>query len=125
MGACLARSGAPVTLVVRPESLAHYPEQLQLESTFGNFTVPVARASTVPPVDVLWITVKATELVPALGAVTKPEWVGAMVPLLNGIDHLALLRSRMPQRRSLPRPSQSSRSELRRDTSSTDLLSRD
>src|SRR5580704_15289486 len=94
MGACLARSGAPVTLVVRPESLARYPEQLQLESAFGNFSVPVARASTVPPVDVLWITVKATELVPALGAVTKPEWVGAIVPLLNGIDHLALLRSR-------------------------------
>jgi 2-dehydropantoate 2-reductase len=94
MGACLARSGAPVTLVVRPESLAHYPEQLQLESAFGNFSVPVARASTVPPVDVLWITVKATELVPALGALTKPESVGAIVPLLNGIDHLALLRSR-------------------------------
>jgi 2-dehydropantoate 2-reductase len=94
MGACLARSGAPVTLVVRPESLAHYPEQLQLESAFGNFSVPVARASSVPPVDVLWITVKATELVSALGAVTTPEWVGAIVPLLNGIDHLALLRSR-------------------------------
>ncbi|MGA9979578.1 MAG: 2-dehydropantoate 2-reductase [Candidatus Sulfotelmatobacter sp.] len=94
MGACLARSGAPVTLVVRPESLAHYPEQLQLESAFGNFSVPVARASSVPAVDVLWITVKATELVPALGAVTKPESVGAIVPLLNGVDHLALLCSR-------------------------------
>src|ERR1700689_1050451 len=94
MGACLARSGAPVTLVVRPESLARYPEPLQLESAFGNFSVPVARASTVPPVDVLWLTVKATEPVPALGPVTKPEWVGAIVPLLNGIDHLALLRSR-------------------------------
>ena len=66
MGACLARSGAPVTLVIRPESLAHYPEQLQLESAFGNFSVPVARASTVPAVDVLWITVKATQLEPAL-----------------------------------------------------------
>lgn len=94
MGGCLARSGAPVSLVVRPESLPRYPEQLQLESAFGNFSVPVARASTVPPVDVLWITVKATELVPALGAVTKPESVAAIVPLLNGIDHLALLRSR-------------------------------
>jgi 2-dehydropantoate 2-reductase len=94
MGASLARSGAPVTLVVRPESLAYYPEQLQLESAFGNFSVPVARASAVPPVDVLWITVKATELVPSLAALTKPESVGAIIPLLNGIDHLALLRSR-------------------------------
>jgi 2-dehydropantoate 2-reductase len=94
MGACLARSGAPATLVVRPESLAQYPEQLQLESAFGDFTVTVARASEVPPCDVLWLTVKATELAPALATLTKPESVGAIVPLLNGIDHLALLRSK-------------------------------
>jgi 2-dehydropantoate 2-reductase len=93
-GACLARSGAPVTLVVRPESLARYPEQLQLESAFGNFSVPVGRAAEVPPCDVLWLTVKATELAPALAALTTPESVGAIVPLLNGIDHLALLRSK-------------------------------
>jgi 2-dehydropantoate 2-reductase len=102
MGACLARSGAPVTLVVRPESLARYSEQLQLESAFGKFTVPVARASTVPPVDVLWITVKATELVAALGALTEPESVRAIVPLLNGVDHVALLRSKYGVERVIP-----------------------
>jgi 2-dehydropantoate 2-reductase len=80
--------------VVRPESLTRYPEQLQLESAFGNFSVAVARATEVPPCDVLWITVKATELAPALGALTEPESVGAIVPLLNGIDHVVLLRSR-------------------------------
>ena len=48
VGACLARSGAAVTLVVRAESLAGYPDHLQLESAFGNFTVPVARAAEVP-----------------------------------------------------------------------------
>lgn len=94
MGACLARSGAPVTLVVRPETLARYPEQLQLESPFGNFSVTVARAVEVPPADVLWITVKATQLDAALASFTKPEAVKAIVPLLNGIDHLALLRSK-------------------------------
>jgi 2-dehydropantoate 2-reductase len=94
IGASLARTGAPVTLVVKPESLANYPEQLQLESAFGNVTVPVARASTVPPTDVLWIAVKATQLERALSALTNPESVGAIVPLLNGIDHLALLRSK-------------------------------
>lgn len=94
MGACLARSGAPVTLVVRPESLARYPAQLDLESAFGNFTVPVSRAAEVPPADVLWITVKATQLDAALALVTKPESIKAIVPLLNGIDHLALLRSK-------------------------------
>jgi 2-dehydropantoate 2-reductase len=94
IGACLARSGAPVTLVVRPESLKQYPEQLRLESAFGNFSVPVSRAAEVPPADVLWITVKATQLEAALASFKKPGGVKAIVPLLNGIDHLALLRSK-------------------------------
>jgi 2-dehydropantoate 2-reductase len=94
IGACLARSGAAVTLVVKPESLARYPADLQLESAFGNFSVPVSRAAKVPPVDVLWITVKATQLDSALAAVTRPRSIGAIVPLLNGIDHIPLLRSK-------------------------------
>jgi len=94
IGACLARSGASVTLVVRPGSLAQYPEQLRLESAFGNFSVPVSRVAEVPPADVLWITVKATQLDLALAALTRPELVKAIVPLLNGIDHLPFLRSK-------------------------------
>jgi 2-dehydropantoate 2-reductase len=93
IGACLARSGAPVTMVVRRESLAQYPNQLQLESPFGNFSVPVARAAEVPACDVLWIAVKATQLDAALNSI-HPESVGTIIPLLNGIDHLALLRKR-------------------------------
>ena len=94
IGACLARSGESVTVVVRPESLTKYPEQLHLESAFGNFSVPVARASEVPAADVLWIAVKATQLDAALALFTNPQSVKAIVPLLNGIDHLALLRAR-------------------------------
>ncbi len=94
VGACLARSGAPVTMVVRRESLPTYPEQLQLESPFGNFSVPAARAAEVPPSDVLWLTVKATQLDAALAAVTRPESVRTIVPLLNGIDHIAMLRGK-------------------------------
>jgi 2-dehydropantoate 2-reductase len=94
IGACLARTGDSVIMVVKPESLAQYPERLQLESAFGNFTVPVARSAEVPPADVLWITVKATQLNDALMAFRHPESVRAMVPLLNGIDHLAMLRAR-------------------------------
>lgn len=94
IGASLARSGASVTMVVRAEALAKFPEQIQLESAFGNIRVPVARASEVPPADVLWLSVKATQLETALGALTKPASVGAIVPLLNGIDHLASLRTR-------------------------------
>jgi 2-dehydropantoate 2-reductase len=94
MGACLAHSGASLTLIVRRESLAQYPRQLHLESPFGNFDAGVSIAAEVPPVDVLWVTVKATQLEPALAAVTNSASVRAIVPLLNGIDHLALLRSK-------------------------------
>jgi 2-dehydropantoate 2-reductase len=98
MGACLAHTGDDVTLVVRRESVAQYPRQLRLESPFGDFTVDVSTAAEVPreapPVDVLWITVKATELDAALRSITHPENIRAIVPLLNGIDHLALLRSK-------------------------------
>lgn len=94
IGACLAHSGAPVTMVVRQAALANYPEQLQLESPFGNFRVPISRAAMVPPVDVLWLAVKATQLEQSLAALTQPESVSAIVPLLNGIDHLAFLRAR-------------------------------
>jgi 2-dehydropantoate 2-reductase len=93
VGACLAHSGAPVTLVVRRESLAQYPRQLRLESPFGNFEANVSVAAEVPAVDVLWLTVKAPQLEPALAALTHPSGVQAMVPLLNGVDHLWRLRS--------------------------------
>ncbi len=93
IGASLARLGDSVTAVVKPQSLASYPEQLKLESPFGNIVVPVARSAEVPPVDVLWITVKATQLQDSLAALTHPESVGAIVPLLNGLDHLSWLRS--------------------------------
>jgi 2-dehydropantoate 2-reductase len=94
IGACLAHSGESVTVVVRPQSLADYPEELSLESSFGNFTVPVSRAAEVPAADVLWIAVKATQLNAALSSFAKPDSVKAIVPLLNGIDHLAVLRAR-------------------------------
>jgi 2-dehydropantoate 2-reductase len=87
---------------VRAAALATYPRQLQLESTFGNITVPVFAGAEVPPVDVLWLTVKATQLEDSLTAVKHPESVGRIVPLLNGIDHLPLLRSRYGAERVIP-----------------------
>jgi 2-dehydropantoate 2-reductase len=102
MGACLAQSGAPVTMVVRVGTLANYPQQLQLESPFGNFTVPIAKSAEVPACDVLWLTVKATQLEESLAAVKNPDAVRAIVPLLNGIDHLAFLRSRYGSQRVIP-----------------------
>jgi 2-dehydropantoate 2-reductase len=102
IGACLAHAGASVTLVVRRESVAQYPKKLRLESAFGNFEVDVAVNSEVPPVDVLWITVKATQLEPALAALTNADAVRGIVPLLNGIDHVSLLRARYGAGRVIP-----------------------
>src|SRR5438552_954104 len=102
VGACLAHSGGSVTLVVKPESLAQYPRRLHLESPFGNFNAEVACASEVPPADVLWIAVKATQLESGLTALKNPGSGKAIVPLLNGIDHLSLLRSRYGADRVIP-----------------------
>jgi 2-dehydropantoate 2-reductase len=104
IGAALARSGESVTLILRPETLKDYPTELSLESSLGSFSVPVNRAASVSePYDVLWVTVKATQLEAALRSVTvAPEQIGAVVPLLNGIDHVALLRARFGHDRVVP-----------------------
>jgi 2-dehydropantoate 2-reductase len=102
ISACLAHFGAPVTLVLRHETLANYPKQLSLQSPFGNFAVNIAISGEVPPVDVLWLTVKATQLEAALSSFKNADSVRAIVPLLNGIDHVALLRSRYGKDRVIP-----------------------
>ena len=103
MGACLAHAGEQVRFIVRPERLAEYPKQLRLESAFGNFDGDVAWCTSLPPdTAVLWITVKATQLESALNSVPNAGRIQGIVPLLNGIDHLALLRSRYGAPRVIP-----------------------
>jgi len=104
IGVALATSGESVTVVLRAEALESYPPELWLESPLGSFTARVERtASIAVPYDVLWITVKATQLESALRSVTvEPEKLGAVVPLLNGIDHVALLRARFGHDRVIP-----------------------
>ena len=102
IGTCLAHAGASVTFVVRRESVAQYPRTVMLDSTLGKFEANVAVAAEVPPVDVVWLSVKATQLESALGAITNPKSFKAIVPLLNGIDHVALLRSRYGPARVVP-----------------------
>jgi len=102
IGACLARAGGAVTMVARHEAVENHPCQLRVESAFGNFTVDVAVAGEVPAVDVLWITVKATQLDSALTALRNPDAVRAIVPLLNGIDHISLLRHKYGAERVIP-----------------------
>jgi 2-dehydropantoate 2-reductase len=102
IGACLAHTGASVTLVVRPETVERYPRTLHLDSPFGSFASDVAISAEVQAADVLWITVKATQLQPALSALKNPDAVKAIVPLLNGIDHVPMLRSRYGADRVIP-----------------------
>lgn len=97
VGGALARVGGDVLLLLRPEALARHPGRLRVESVvLGDFEVDVATASALDrEVDVLWVTPKATQLEAAL-ELAPPERVGeaVVVPLLNGIDHVAVLRQR-------------------------------
>jgi 2-dehydropantoate 2-reductase len=102
IGACLAHAGASVTLVVRSEALAQYPKTLRLESPLGKFETKVDVSAEVPSADLLWLAVKATQLESALGAIKNPGGVQAIVPLLNGIDHVALLRAKYGADRVVP-----------------------
>lgn len=103
VGAVLAHAGDSVTLILRKEAAESYPLALSLDSPFGKFAVPVARATTVADsFDVLWIAVKATQFDIALQSVPDGSKLGAIVPLLNGIDHVARLRSRFGHDRVVP-----------------------
>jgi 2-dehydropantoate 2-reductase len=95
----LARSGAPVTVVAREETAAAIARDgLRVRSVrLGEFeTRPRAVARLTEPVDVLIVATKATALAASLERVAaEPELV---VPLLNGLDHLAVLRARFGDR---------------------------
>lgn len=97
MAAALARSGAEVTLLLRPKSLAAYGGRLRIESVvLGDFEVDVPGSAALGGrVDVLWLATKATQLDEAL-SLAPPQGVddGIVVPLLNGVDHVERLRRR-------------------------------
>ena len=97
VGAALARDGHDVVLLLRPETLERYGGRLAVESAvLGDFEVDVpATAELDRDVDVLWVTPKATQLDAAL-ALAPAGRVGdaVVIPLLNGVDHVELLRER-------------------------------
>lgn len=103
IGAVLGHGGHAVTLLLRRESLAAHPDALTLRSPLGAVSTPVARATALAEeVDILWVAVKAPQLEAALDAVPEPGRARMVVPLLNGIDHVALLRSRCGDDRVVP-----------------------
>jgi 2-dehydropantoate 2-reductase len=95
IGAELTRAGVATTLVTRDNS-AEAIEAHGITVTsprFGDHTTKVdARTTLDEPVDVLLVAVKAPQLANALKRVTVIP--GAVVPLLNGVDHVATLRER-------------------------------
>jgi 2-dehydropantoate 2-reductase len=97
IGGALARAGAGVVLLMRPEALERYDGRLRVESAvLGDFEISCPGSSTLDrEVDVVWVTTKATQLESAL-LLAPPGRVGdaTVIPLLNGIDHVALLRTR-------------------------------
>jgi 2-dehydropantoate 2-reductase len=99
VGAALAHEGEDVTVLVRTESLAGHPRQLCLERHSGKIEAPVRLDTTLNAgADVLWIAVKGHQLVPALSTIPADGLRSAtIIPLLNGIEHVALLRSRFKQ----------------------------
>jgi 2-dehydropantoate 2-reductase len=95
IAAALARAGEPVTLVAREPGAAVIAEHgLRVRSRLlGDFvTQPRVVTELTKPVGGLLIATKAVGLAEALERITaSPELV---VPLLNGLEHLALLRAR-------------------------------
>jgi 2-dehydropantoate 2-reductase len=101
VGTAVASLGEGVTVLVRPERLPGYPANLSVERPSGAITAPAKVAATLPnPVDVLWIATKTYQLETALQAVQSlPRCI---VPLLNGVDHIEVLRAHFGRDRVLP-----------------------
>src|SRR3989454_4495712 len=101
VGTAVASLGEGVTVLVRPERLPGYPANLSVERPSGAITALAKVAATLTnPVDVLWIATKTYQLKAALQAVQSlPRYV---VPLLNGVDHVEVLRAHFGRGRVLP-----------------------
>ena len=96
----LARSGAEVTLLVRPQSLASYPGRLRVKSAvLGDFEADVPATSSLDSSrDVLWVATKATALEEATSlAPAEVAGKAVVVPMLNGVDHVERLRQVYPR----------------------------
>ncbi|MCW2605780.1 MAG: 2-dehydropantoate 2-reductase [Frankiales bacterium] len=105
LGALLAREGHAVTCLARPGTAEHIDRHgLSLSSDrFGEVQAPARGVERLDePVDACLVATKASHLDDALDRV-PPELLGdaLLVPLLNGVEHMALLRERFPRARSV------------------------
>jgi 2-dehydropantoate 2-reductase len=91
LAAALTRAGEEVIVVAR-EATPQAGIEVQ-SRLLGDFAVtpPVTTRLTDPP-DVLFVCTKATTLEPALDRIVIQP--GLVIPLLNGVEHMAALRQR-------------------------------
>jgi 2-dehydropantoate 2-reductase len=95
LAAALARAGEDVTVLAREQTAAAIDRDgIEVRSVrLGDFAArPATAAALREPVDLLLVATKATTLADALARVQAEP--GLVVPLLNGLDHIALLRER-------------------------------
>jgi 2-dehydropantoate 2-reductase len=95
VAAALARAGDDVVVVARePTAEAIAENGIEVRSVrLGDFTArPRAVASLTEPVEVLIVAPKATGLRASLARIAAAP--GLVVPLLNGLDHMEVLRER-------------------------------
>jgi 2-dehydropantoate 2-reductase len=96
VAAALARAGADVRVVARPEAAATLRASgltVASRALGAEFTAyPAVLTELTEPMDVLIVATKATGLSEALERIQAVP--SLVVPLLNGLDHLALLRER-------------------------------
>jgi 2-dehydropantoate 2-reductase len=98
LGAILSRAGHDITFVARESTAAVLNAHgLSVSSIqFGDWVVPAPAAPTLTaPADLVIVATKAPALASALAAV-PPDAANLVLPLLNGVDHMAVLRSRYP-----------------------------
>jgi 2-dehydropantoate 2-reductase len=105
-GGRLAKAGRDVTFLVRPERAARLrSDGLQIVSPHGDLTLHpqvTTAAEIAKPFDVILLSVKAFSLEAALRDLTVavgPETM--IVPVLNGMRHMDLLRDRFGPRAAL------------------------
>jgi 2-dehydropantoate 2-reductase len=95
LAAALARAGEQVVVVARePTAALVAADGIEVDSArLGSFSArPEATAILQEPASLLLVTTKATTLEPALERIeAEPELT---VPLLNGVEHMRLLRER-------------------------------
>jgi 2-dehydropantoate 2-reductase len=95
VAAALDRAGTPVVVVARESTAAAIAEEgLSVSSvTFDELLArPRVLTRLDEPVDALIVATKASGLTDALERIAVPP--GLVLPLLNGLDHIALLRER-------------------------------